>query len=407
MKVPFSLPLIDEDVINEMMDTLTNTGWITTGPKTRDLELEIKNQTQSKGVLCVNSWTSGAMLMLRWFGIGPGDEVIVPAYTYCATALCVMNIGAIPVMVDVKNDFTIDPDKIREAITSKTKAIIPVDLGGYPCDYERIYEQINDPEVADLFNPSSERQLQLGRILMLSDAAHSFGASYNAKEVGTLADITVLSFHSAKNITTGEGGGICLNLPEPFDNLKELVFLRAFSLNGQNKSAFEKNKIGGWRYDIIDQGMKVNMPDLCAAMGLAQIRKYKQILLPERRRIFDYYTTVLKKYDWADIPLFEDSRSISSCHLYLLRIKDIDEGQRDQMIQLISEEGVGVNVHYIPMPLLTLFKKLGYKIEDYPASYNLYCTEITLPVYNGLTMDQLRHVTNSVIKAYNSIKGIL
>ena len=404
MNVPFSLPLIDDDVINEMMDTLKNTGWVTTGPKTRDFEQEIHYQTNSKGVLCVNSWTSGAMLMLRWFGVGTGDEVIIPAYTYCATALSVMNIGAKPVMVDIKGDFTIDPNKIREAITHKTKAIIPVDLGGYPCDYERIYEQVNDPEVLNLFIPSSERQRKLGRILILSDAAHSFGASYNKTEVGTLADITVLSFHSAKNITTGEGGGICLNLPEPFDNSKELAFLRAFSLNGQNKSAFEKNKIGGWRYDVIDQGMKVNMPDLCAAMGLAQIRKYKQILLPERRRIFDFYTRILKEFDWAIIPPYEYPTCISSCHLYLLRIKNINEEQRDRMIQLISEDGVGVNVHYIPMPMLTLFRNLGYKIENYPVTYNLYCNEITLPVYNGLTMDQLKHVTNSVIKAYNSQK---
>lgn len=402
MKIPFSLPLIDQDVINEMMDTLKNTGWVTTGPKTRDLEQEVKKITKAEGVLCVNSWTSGAMLMLRWFGVGQGDEVIVPAYTYAATALSVLNIGAKPVMVDVCSDFTIDPIKISELITSRTKAIIPVDLGGYPCDYDRIHKIIEGPEIKKLFTPASERQRLLGRILILSDAAHSFGASYKNVEVGRLTDVTVLSFHSAKNITTGEGGGICLNLPEPFDNLKELTFLRAFSLNGQNKSAFEKNKIGGWKYDITDQGMKVNMPDLCAAMGLAQIRKYKQILLPERKRIFNFYTETFKQFDWAIIPPYETSDISSSCHLYLLRIKDISEEQRDRMIQLISDDGVGVNVHYVPMPLLTLFKNLGYNIERYPVTYKLYCNEITLPVYNGLSMDQLAYVTNSVINAYNS-----
>lgn len=403
MKIPFSLPLINQDVVSEMMDTLTNTGWVTTGPKTQRLEQEISKITLTKDVLCVNSWTSGAMLTMRWFGIGPGDEVIIPSYTYAATALSVLNIGAKPIMVDVQNDFTICPEKITEAISNKTKAIIPVDLGGFPADYDKIYKTITEPDILKLFLTANERQKKLSRILVIADAAHSFGAFYKNKEIGRVADVTILSFHSAKNITTGEGGGICLNLPEPFINHNELSFLRSFSLNGQNKSAFEKNKIGGWKYDITDQGMKVNMPDLCAAMGLAQIRKYRKELLPERRRIFDFYTNTLKEFDWAIIPPFENSTRVSSYHLYLLRIRDINEEQRDRMIQLISEESVGVNVHYIPMPLLSLFKNLGYKIEDYPMTYKLYSNEITLPVYNGLTIDQLAHVTNTVIAAYNSL----
>ncbi|NWJ51827.1 MAG: DegT/DnrJ/EryC1/StrS family aminotransferase [Bacteroidetes bacterium] len=401
MKIPFSLPVIDTDVINEMMDTLTNTGWLTTGPKTRALEDEIKKFTGAKETLCVNSWTSGAMLILRWFGVGPGDEVIIPAYTYSATALCVMNIGATVVMVDVKDDFTIDPEKIKKAITPRTKAIIPVDLGGWPCDYNRIYSIINDPEFLLQFTPTTERQKKLNRILILADAAHSLGAYYEGKKTGINADISIFSFHSVKNVTTGEGGGICINLPKSFNNHEELTFLRAFSLNGQNKSAYEKDQIGGWKYDIIDQGMKANMPDLCASVGLAQIRKYKNIFLPDRRRIFDYYTDHLKQYEWAIIPSYEINSSISSYHLYLLRIKGITENQRDKMIDSISKAEVGVNVHYTPMPMLTLFKNRGYKIEDYPKTFELYQNEITLPVYNGLTEEQLKRIVKVLIKAYH------
>ena len=403
MKIPFSLPVIDTDVINEMIDTLTNTGWLTTGPKTRALEEEIKKFTGAKETLCVNSWTSGAMIVLRWLEIGPGDEVIVPAYTYCATALCVMNVGATPVMVDVKDDFTIDPDKIKQAITPKTKAIIPVDLGGWPCDYNSIYKIVNNPTILNQFIPTTERQKKLNRILILADAAHSLGGYYEGIETGTLADISIFSFHSVKNVTTGEGGGICLNLPQPFDNSEELTFLRALSLDGQNKSSYEKGQINGWKYDIINQGFKANMPDLCASVGLAQIRKYKSILLPERIRIFDFYSNSLKQYNWAHIPTYERGKSISSYHLYLLRINGINEQQRAQMIDMINKAGVGVNVHYTPMPMLTLFKNRGYKIEDYPKTFELYQNEITLPVYNGLTEEQLKKVVQVVVKAYNSL----
>ena len=407
MKIPFSLPFIDKDVIDEMMDTLTNTGWLTTGPKTRALEVAVRKFTGAKETLCVNSWTSGAMLMLRWFGVGPEDEVIIPSYTYSATALCVMNLGATPVMVDVKDDFTIDPETIKRAITYKTKAIIPVDLAGWLCDYDSIIEIVNDPAVLKQFKPDTERQKKLNRILILADAAHSLGGYYKGRKSGTIVDISIFSFHSVKNITTGEGGGICLNLPQPFDNGEELTFIRALSLNGQNKSAYEKEQIGGWKYDIIDQGMKVNMPDLCATVGLAQLRKYKSILLPERKRIFDFYSNSLKPYNWAIIPTYEKGESISSYHLYLLRITGITEQQRDQMIDVITKDGVGINVHYTPMPLLTLFKNRGYKMEDYPNTFELYQNEITLPVYNGLTDEQLNEVVRVVVLAYDSLSGDL
>jgi dTDP-4-amino-4,6-dideoxygalactose transaminase len=402
MNIPFSLPLIDADVVNEMHDTLTNTGWLTSGPKVIALEKEVQKFTTAKAVVCVNSWVSGAMLMLRWFGVGSGDEVIVPSYTYCATALACLNIGAKPVMVDVLDDFTVDPSKIKAAVTSKTKAIIPVDIAGLPCDYDRINEIVNEPEIKKLFTPNSPNQEKLGRILVLADAAHSIGAFYKANPVGTLADVSIFSLHSVKNITTGEGGAICLNLPAPFSHDEEYKFLKALSINGQTKSAFEKNQVGGWRYDIIAQGLKVNMPDLCASVGLAQIRKYQSTLLPERRKIFRFYNECFSKYDWAILPLGETEERVSSFHLYLLRIKNTTEAQRDQIIQKVSEKGVGVNVHYIPMPMLTLFKNLGYRMADYPNTYQLYANEISLPVYNGLTEDKLKIVVETVIEAYHS-----
>lgn len=395
MAIPFSLPLIDDDVIAEVNDTLTNTGWLTTGPKVRLLEAEIAKLTGTP-VLCVNSWTSGAMLMLRWFGIGPGDEVIIPAYTYSATALCAMNIGATVVMVDVGDDFTIVADNIRKAITPRTKAVIPVDVGGWPADYDAIHAVLDAPDVRAMFTPAGPRQEKLGRILVVSDAAHSIGSRYHDKPNGQWADATVFSLHSVKNVTTGEGGAICLNLPAPFDNDAEYSFLRAFSLNGQNKSAFEKNQTGSWRYDIVDQGLKVNMPDICAAIGLAQMRKYPSELLPDRKRMFERYQDAFAHDAWAIPAYYKDADRESSCHLYLLRIAGADEARRDAIIDYLSARGIGVNVHYIPMAMLTLFKERGYVMADYPKTYELYANEITLPLYNGLSDEQIDEVIATV-----------
>ena len=403
MNIPFALPLIDQDVLDEVHDCLINTGWLTTGPKVRLLEDEVKKLSNASATLCVNSWTSGAMLMLRWFDIGPGDEVIIPAYTYSATALCVLNVGANVVMVDVGEDFNINVDLIKSAITPRTKAIIPVDIGGYPCDYHKIITLVESDEVKHKFRARSDKQKKLGRPLVLIDAAHSIGATYNGKRTGSLADATVFSMHSVKNVTTGEGGAICINLPPPFDNQKEYNFLKAFALNGQNKSAFEKNQIGAWRYDIIAQGLKINMPDICAAIGLAQIKKYLSEMLPERKRIFQLYNELFQKHEWAILPPGDNQEKTTSCHLYLLRIAGINEGQRDEMIQLISKSGVGVNVHYIPMAMLTLFKELGYNINDYPQTYKNYACEISLPIYNGLTPDKVNYVANTVVDAFEKV----
>jgi dTDP-4-amino-4,6-dideoxygalactose transaminase len=403
MKIPFCLPLIDQDVIDEVNDALINTGWLTTGPKARALEGEISKYTGVERVLCVNSWTSGAMLVLKWYGVGPGDEVIIPAYTYSATALCAMNLGAKVVMVDVNNDFNINIENIKAAITTKTKAILPVDIGGWPCDYEEIMELVNSEETRSIFRPANERQQALRRPIVLSDAAHSLGAKYKSVKAGGWIDFTIFSLHSVKNVTAGEGGAICINLPDCFDADAEYKFLRAFALNGQTKSAFEKNKTGSWRYDIIDQGLKINMPDICAAIALAQMRKYEHTMLPERKAIFEHYNKHFEKQEWAILPPYKNEEKESSCHLYLLRIKGINESERDQMIEYISSKEVGVNVHYIPMAMLTLFKNKGYVIADYPNTYDLYQNVITLPVYNGLDIEKLDFVIKTVIESYQHI----
>lgn len=403
MSIPFSLPLLDESVVNEVVDALTNTGWITSGPKVQQFEQEVGDYVGCPHTIAVSSWTTGAMVVLRWLGIGPGDEVIVPSYTYCATALAVMNVGATPIMVDVESPFHMDIDKLTAAISERTKAIIPVDLGGWPCDYDRILDVLNSDEVRSKFRPASRVQEQLGRPLVLSDAAHSLGAERNGKRVGTLTDVTVFSFHSVKNLTTGEGGMICLNLPEGFDPEEERRIVKYLSLNGQTKTALEKSTVGGWRYDIVDQGFKANMPDLCAAVGLAQIRQYESNMMPERKRIFDAYNDAFAGHDWALLPPMQDKNCSSSLHLYQLRIDGIDEEARNEMMRLIAEDGIGVNVHYVPMPMLTLFKNKGYRMSDYPNAFALYANEITLPVYNGLGEDNALTVAKSVISARSRI----
>ena len=403
MKIPFSPPYIDQDIINEVVGTLES-GWITTGPKVKALEEETCKLTGVSQALCVNSWTSGAILILKWFGIKEGDEVIIPAYTYSATALEVLHCGAKPVMVDVNEDFTINPNKIKEAITSKTKVIMPVDIAGLPCDYDEINKIVNDKEIIAQFNPESINQERLGRILVLSDAAHSVGAFYNNKACGTLADITIFSFHAVKNITTSEGGVICINLPTPFDNEEEYKMMRLWTLNGQTKDAFTKSKAGGWKYDILFAGLKVNMPDLCAALGLAQMRKYDNQLLLERKRVAEEYHNFFMKKNWAQLPIIKDEKRTSCYHLYALRIKNITESQRDAMMELIAEDGISVNVHFIPMPMLTLFKDLGYSMDNYPVSYDNYSREISLPIYPQLSSEQILYICNSIEKAYEKVK---
>ena len=404
MRIPFSPPYINQDVISEVIDTLES-GWITTGPKVKALEEEVSRLTGVSHTLCVNSWTSGAILILKWFGIEEGDEVIIPAYTYSATALAVLQCGAVPVMVDVNDDFTVNIEAVRAAITDKTKVIIPVDIAGLPCDYDALNFLVNEPEIIAKFKSNSENQEKLGRILVLSDAAHSIGASYDNKPAGILTDITIFSFHAVKNITTGEGGAICINLPFPFDSAEEYKTMRLWTLNGQTKDAFTKSQGGGnsWKYDIAFQGLKINMPDICAAIGLAQIKIYKEVIMPERRRVAQRYHDFFSKKSWAQIPVMEDEKRTSCYHLYALRINDVTEQERDDIMVSIAEDEVSVNVHFIPMPLLTLFKNLGYRIEDYPVSYDNYSREISLPIYPQLTDEQIDYICSSVEKAYEKV----
>lgn len=404
MKIPFSPPYINEDIINEVVDSLRS-GWITTGPKVKALEAEIKNYSGAKEVLCVNSWTSGAIMMLRWLGIQEGDEVIVPAYTYSATALAVYHAGGVPVMVDTTEDFNISVDGIRKAITAKTKAILPVDIAGFPCDYDEIMELVNSPEVKSLFKATSPVQEKLGRILVLNDAAHSLGATYtNGIKTGSETDVAVFSLHAVKNVTTAEGGAICLNMPEPFDNEALYAELRQMSLNCQTKDAFSKSKAGGWRYDITGFGMKINMADINAALGLAQIRIYPE-LLKERKRVFTAYNNAFSQESWALVPPAVVKGKESSYHLYALRIKDITEEQRDQIIDEIAKTGVAVNVHFIPMPMLTFFKEKGFKIEDYPQAYNNFKCEISLPIYPQLTVEEVDYIIKAVKDSYKTVIG--
>lgn len=400
--IPFSPPYIDEDILNEVSDTLKS-GWITTGPKVKSLEIEVAKMAGIDHALCVNSATSGLMLALKWFGVGQGDEVIVPSYTYCATALAVYHLGAKPVMVDIINDFTIDPEKVRKAITSHTKAIIPVDIAGWPAHYNEINSIVQDPDICRLFIPASKEQELLGRILVLSDAAHSIGARYKNKPSGSLADLTVLSFHAVKNITTAEGGGICINLPGQFNSGKVYSSMRLMCLNGQTKDALTKNEGGGWRYDIVVPGYKMNMPDICAAIGLAQIRKFETIIYPERKRVANRYHRLLSKYEWAQMPDINDGQTESSYHIFPLRIFNITESQRDKIILEITAKQVSVNVHFIPMPLLSLFKEMGYDISDHPNAFSNYSREISLPIYPQLTNEQVDYIVKAVELAYNSV----
>lgn len=400
MKIPFSPPYIDQDVENEVLDALRS-GWITTGPKVKALEQAICNYTNAPQALGVNSATSGMLLVLHWFGVTRGDEVIIPAYTYCATALVVKHLGAKPVMVDVQGDFNIDVNKIKAAITPKTKVIIPVDFAGWPADYDAINELVNNPTVKAQFQPNGEVQQKLGRILVMSDAAHSFGAIYKGRPAGTLADITVFSFHAVKNLTTAEGGAIVMNLPLPFDNASIYATMRLWSLNGQTKDAFTKTQGGGWKYDIVYPGFKMNLPDVCAAIGLAQIRKY-DLLLNERKRVYEAYNTFFLKQAWAIVPPFQLPNTSSSYHIYPLRIQNCSEEQREQIIQLITDASIAVNVHFIPLPLLSIFSE-QYSIQHFPQAFHQFQSEISLPIYPQLNNNQIQYIVSTVEKAVTQV----
>lgn len=401
--IPFSPPHISQAVIDEVTAALKS-GWITTGPRTKELEKRLSAYCEVPATICLNSATAGLEIMLRWFGVGPGDEVIVPAYTYSATANVVQHCGARVVFVDVNGrDFNISPDEIRKAITSKTKVIMPVDFAGWPCDFNQINSMVNDASIKSMFRPSHPNQELLGRIMVLSDAAHSIGARYFGKRTGSLADASVFSFHAVKNLTTAEGGAVALNLPEPFDNEAIYRQLCISTLHGQNKDALAKMQKGNWKYDIVEPGYKCNMTDIMAAIGLVELERYEREILPRRREIVTFYSSNLTKFDWAELPVFEDNQAVSSYHLYPLRIKGINEEQRDRIIQAIFDQDVSVNVHFIPVPRMSYYIQLGYSINDYPVTLDNFSREITLPVFEDLDEVKCTLVLNALIKAVNEI----
>ncbi|HOZ87394.1 MAG TPA: DegT/DnrJ/EryC1/StrS family aminotransferase [Bacteroidia bacterium] len=395
--IPFSPPRIDDKICDEVMATLKS-GWITTGPRTKLFEKKITEYCGNKNTICLNSATAGLELMLRWFGVGPGDEVILPAYTYSATANVIIHCGATPVFVDVNaSDFNISVNAVEKAITGKTKVIMPVDFGGMPCDYN----ELNALAVrsGSLFTPANPIQKKLGRILILSDSAHSFGAEYKGAKAGALTDVSVFSFHAVKNLTTAEGGAVALNLPAPFNNEEIYNALCVTSLHGQNKDALAKTQRGNWKYDIVEAGYKCNMTDISAAIGLVELARYDNDTLPKRKHIADTYNKLLGNDKRLELPVFETNEKRSCFHLYPLRIRNITEPQRDAVMQEIFNADVSVNVHFIPVPGMSFYKNMGYNLADYKVTYDNFSREISLPVFYDLTDEQILTVVTAVIAA--------
>jgi dTDP-4-amino-4,6-dideoxygalactose transaminase len=417
--LPFSPPRIDDRILNAVTETLKS-GWITTGPKTKLFEQKLTGYCSNKATLCVNSASSGLELMLRWFGVKEGDEVILPAYTYCATANVIVHCGAKPVFVDINDDYNISVNAVEKAITTKTKVIMPVDIAGFPCDYDDINKLVKRIDIIEKFISNTIEQKKLGRILIISDAAHSLGAKYKNKKTGSLTDITVFSFHAVKNLTTGEGGAICLNLPEPFDNVEIYNNLCIKSLHGQTKDAYSKFNIQhsesseivdlkskivnqSWRYDVVEAGYKYNMMDIQAAMGLVELERYDSDMLERRKHIFNLYSELFQNYLWFQPPVYINKDKESSYHVFLLRIKNINEENRDKIIDMIFRKEVSVNVHFIPVPMLTYYANEGYNIKHYPESYKNFSRTISLPVYYDLTDEQIHTVVKAVSSSINCI----
>lgn len=391
-RIQFSPPDITQKEIDEVVDTLKS-GWITTGPKTKLFEEEISKYCNSEKTVCLNSATAAMELVLRLFDVGPGDEVITSAYTYTASASVIVHCGATPVLVDVKpGEFNIDPKKIEKAITEKTKVIIPVDIGGMPADYDEIFEIVERNK--GKFNPKKgSYQEKLGRILVLADAAHSFGGIYKGKKVGSVADFTSYSFHAVKNLTTAEGGAITWKKNEVFDNEQIYKELMLLALHGQNKDALSKMKAGAWKYDIAMPGYKCNMTDINAAIGLAQLRRYDSEILAKKDLIDGWYKKYLGDIKGLILPEFRTEDKVSTRHLYALRLKGITEKKRNEVIQKLAEKGIATNVHFQPLPLLTAYKNLGFKIKDYPKAYAMYSTEISMPFHDFVSEEDVIYIT--------------
>lgn len=400
MNIPFSPPDIGEEEIAEVVDTLKS-GWITTGPKTKLFESEIAKLCGTNKAVCLNSATAALELILRVLEIGEGDEVIVPAYTYTASASPVCHVGAKLVLIDVDKDtFEMDYSKLESKITDKTKAIIAVDIAGIVADYDKIFEIVEKTKAK--FTPKNDIQKLYNRIIVLADGAHSVGAKRNNKMAGNIADFTSFSFHAVKNLTTGEGGAATWKSIPGLDDEALYKKFQLLSLHGQTKDALHKNGLGNWEYDIVDPLYKCNMTDIMASIGLAQLRRYDELL--------NIRHNIIKKYNEAfkNLPVkvlnHEDDTHRSSGHLYLVRIDGINEKTRNEIIIELAKRGISSNVHYKPLPILTAYKKMGFDIKDFPNSYLQYQNEITLPLYSKLTSMEVDYIIENFISVLKEFK---
>ena len=391
--IPFSPPDMTEAAVNEVREAILS-GWITTGPKTKEFERLIAICCQTKKAVALNSATAAMELTLRVLGVGPGDEVIVPAYTYTATASVVHHVGAKIVMVDVAPDsFEIDYDRIVDAITERTKVVMPVDLGGVMCDYDRVFAAVESKR--ELFRAANDIQKAFGRVVVLADAAHAFGARWHDRMCGEVADFTSFSFHAVKNLTTAEGGAITWRPIEGIDDEWLYKQYQLLSLHGQSKDALAKTQLGAWEYDIVSPDYKCNMTDIAAAIGLVQIRRYAE-LLHRRREIVERYNEALKDCNVQVLNHYgEDFQS--SGHLYLVRLLGKDAEYRNEVIRKMAERGIACNVHYKPLPMMTAYKNLGFDIKDYPNAYLQFENEVTLPLHTRLSDEDVEYVIGNFV----------
>ena len=399
MRIPFSPPDIGEEEIAEVVDTLRS-GWITTGPKTKKFEKQIAKFCGTNRAVCLGSQTACSELTLRLLGVGEGDEVITCAYTYTATASVVCHVGAKLVLVDTQKDsLEMDYDKLEKAITENTKVIIPVDLGGVPCDYDRIFSIVERKK--KLFKPKTDLQAAIGRVAIMADAAHAFGASRHRKPVVSIADFSCFSFHAVKNLTTAEGGAVTWKSINGFDDESIYNQYQLFSLHGQSKDALAKTQLGSWEYDIAGPWYKCNMTDIMAGIGLAQIRRYPKIL-KRRKDIISMYDSAFKPIGIEVLPHYTESYQ-SSGHLYITRVPGIDERKRQEILVKMAKAGIACNVHYKPLPMMSAYMALGFDISNYPNAYNRFVNEITLPLHTKLTVEEVEYVIEKyceIVKGY-------
>ena len=398
--IPFSPPDMSGAEVAMVTDVL-DSGWITTGPRTKEFENLISMCCNTPKTVCLNSATACMEMALRISGIGPGDEVIVPAYTYTATASSVCHVGATPVMVDCAPDtYEMDYTKVAEAITERTKAVMPVDLGGVVCDYSRIYEAVESKK--QLFRPNNDIQKVFGRVIVIADAAHAFGAKWHGKMCGEIADFTSFSFHAVKNLTTAEGGALTWRAKEGLDNEAIYKQLQLLSLHGQSKDALAKTKLGSWEYDIVAPYYKCNMTDIMAGIGLAQLKRYPELLY-RRRQIIEKYDSTLSGYNVKVLKHYGPDYS-SSGHLYLVRLDGKDTDYRNAVIVKMAERGIACNVHYKPLPMMTAYKNMGFDVNDYPNAYNQYKNEVTLPLHTHLSDDDVQYVMDNFTDIISDLK---